>query len=1055
MITFQDDHYLSQEQSLQNKKRAFAFNQEDHQGLNNVNQKKETFVTITDSFIQKSICDVSVKETFRKPDKTKEYSSNENNSKIKKNLNSLNNQNFLLNLSFTKRKQSKMYTDSFKNMQQRKLKSEVLFDEYNQNQNCNCPKEPRKLMKAINLLVNVIGFYRKLSRNTRLFSKLSFSQFRTIGDLSSNFRFKKNMKSVIDLMKLVFLIAIVCHVFSLFWYGLAMTEISYGRTDTWLNSRHLTDESTWVKYVYSFYFLSVTMITVGYGDITPQNYIEAIFTILIMFTTAIFWAFFLGKVGKIIDTIAKQDKLFNKNMGIIHQMMREERVEISLRIKISNYLSYFYKEFNETQKSQERNIISKLSRQLQDQLILNIQGKYLKQIPFFERLRSKKEIAIIMEEVIFSPGEYIYQKNDIDDCSLYLIVKGQVDIVFTSEKRGESTIQTLDKLKYFGEQSFISGFQRELSAKAATFCRVYKIPRNKFIETIKLYDFDKESFQMLQDALFLKQNYKFCNISCQICQSYQHLPQNCPKTHFVLSKQALICRHNQFQNHLKRKQFQRKNLKFQSLKQMKSCFQAVFLINDKESLFEYLNDIENLIQSCDNLSASDQEQEVVQFQEKEDNESKKKLNTQFGSSKQSLFTKMTQQEILENFQAQQTFQQSNISSSQQSSIQELVEQQKEQEDDEQSQNLIYNSLSLNNQINLQQKLNSEAQLQMSNQKNQQNHKKASYLKNTINVQGNSNMQILEGENIHQDNNQRNIRKLSQQSGQGNLVASDYILNDHEIKSQNLQSNFESQSSLKSKFSSRLIQNNADRKQTSFTSFKEPTNNHITQKRQSLQESLRSQSLKTCSLKQISPPQEKELQSYKHNNYQHLQQYTNKNKLKQSSHQNPLSLHKIQNKHMSSSYLQCITQTELLNNSKIAPQSFINIPQQIQTLLRLRQSSLGSEISQLPHQSLQKTKIGINEFDQMLFEQLNEEQLMFIQKQKYGTNITEYENNYFILQFFEKAFTFKYYNPQSNYDKIIQKHQKIMQKIMQNNLKQRQYLHHKDRKKSKFIFIQNN
>ncbi|EAR92361.2 cyclic nucleotide-binding domain protein (macronuclear) [Tetrahymena thermophila SB210] len=852
------------------------------------------------------------------------------------------------------------------------------------------------------------------------------------------------MKSVIDLMKLVFLIAFVCHIFSLFWYGLAITQIDYGRTDTWLNSKHLVEESTWVKYVYSFYFLSVTMITVGYGDITPQNYIEALFTVLIMFTTAIFWAFFLGKVGKIIDTIAKQDKLYNKNMGILHQMMREERVDVSLRIKISNYLSYFYKEFNETQKSQEKIIISKLSKQLQDQLILNIQGKYLKQIPFFEKLYSKKEIAIIMEEVIFSPGEYIYQKDDVDDCSLYLIVKGQVDIVFTSEKRGESIIQTLDKLKYFGEQSFISGFQRELSAKAATFCRVYKIPRNKFLETIKLYDFDKESFQMLQDALFLKQNYKFCNIRCQICQSYQHLPQNCPKTHFVLSKQALICRHNQSQVHLDRKQFSRKSFKFQSLNQIKNCYQAIFSINDNENFFEYLDYLENLIQSFDNFSVSEQEQEFAQIYEKEDKEEineGKKRQKKYSSSKQSLFTKMTQQETLENFQAQQTYQQqqSNLES-QLSSIQYQDEQQKEQEDDDQSYNLLNKSINLNNQINLQQKLNSEALSQINNQKAQQNQKKASFIMNTLNMQDSSNIQVLEGQ-------------FSPQSEQGNQVVSDYILNDNDNKSQYFQSNFESQNSLKSKFPSRLLQNNTEKKQTSFTSFKEHPSNNLAQKRQSMQESFKSQSQITNDFSQLqmSPQPEREQQIYKNSNYQQLHQYTNKSKLKQNIHQNPLSLHKIQNKHISSSHLQNISQTDILNSSKIAPQSISNLPHQIQVLIKQRQSSLGSEISESPLYGQQKIKTKCQDKEQILIGQLNDEQLMFISKQKYESNITESENNYFVLQFFEKAHIFKYYNPQSNYDHVIFKHQKVML----NNLKQRQHFQNKERKKSKFIFLQKN
>ena len=31
-----------------------------------------------------------------------------------------------------------------------------------------------------------------------------------------------------------------------------------------------------------------------------------------------------------------------------------------------------------------------------------------------------------MEECIYSPGEIIFKHNELDDCSIYLVVKGKV-----------------------------------------------------------------------------------------------------------------------------------------------------------------------------------------------------------------------------------------------------------------------------------------------------------------------------------------------------------------------------------------------------------------------------------------------------------------------------------------------------------------------------------------------------------------------------------------------------------------------------------------------------
>lgn len=85
------------------------------------------------------------------------------------------------------------------------------------------------------------------------------------------------------------------------------------------------------------------MITVGYGDITPKNSMEITFIVFTMFVTGTIWAFFLTTIGSIIGNIEGKNKMYNNNMQIIHGLMRDENVDSSVRLKISNYLEYLYK----------------------------------------------------------------------------------------------------------------------------------------------------------------------------------------------------------------------------------------------------------------------------------------------------------------------------------------------------------------------------------------------------------------------------------------------------------------------------------------------------------------------------------------------------------------------------------------------------------------------------------------------------------------------------------------------------------------------------------------
>ena len=67
----------------------------------------------------------------------------------------------------------------------------------------------------------------------------------------------------------------------------------------------LLNESVKIRYIYSIYYLVTTMISVGYGDIIPKNYIEIVFAVITMFCTGIIYAYSLNSIGNIISNINK------------------------------------------------------------------------------------------------------------------------------------------------------------------------------------------------------------------------------------------------------------------------------------------------------------------------------------------------------------------------------------------------------------------------------------------------------------------------------------------------------------------------------------------------------------------------------------------------------------------------------------------------------------------------------------------------------------------------------------------------------------------------------
>lgn len=62
---------------------------------------------------------------------------------------------------------------------------------------------------------------------------------------------------------------------------------------------NLEDKEWGIQYLYSYYFISVTMITVGYGEIRPTNPVEVAVCTVIMMVCCLIFGFTINSIGEI------------------------------------------------------------------------------------------------------------------------------------------------------------------------------------------------------------------------------------------------------------------------------------------------------------------------------------------------------------------------------------------------------------------------------------------------------------------------------------------------------------------------------------------------------------------------------------------------------------------------------------------------------------------------------------------------------------------------------------------------------------------------------------
>ena len=127
-------------------------------------------------------------------------------------------------------------------------------------------------------------------------------------ELDEYLQLSHSAQAAFELIKLSIFILYLAHLFCCAFHYIAILEIEYKISDnTWLHLKNLIDKSWIDKYINSLYFTVVTMITVGYGDISPENNIEKVFCTVFMLISCISYGYIINRIGQIIVDLSKNE----------------------------------------------------------------------------------------------------------------------------------------------------------------------------------------------------------------------------------------------------------------------------------------------------------------------------------------------------------------------------------------------------------------------------------------------------------------------------------------------------------------------------------------------------------------------------------------------------------------------------------------------------------------------------------------------------------------------------------------------------------------------------
>ncbi|KRX01124.1 Cyclic nucleotide-binding protein [Pseudocohnilembus persalinus] len=342
---------------------------------------------------------------------------------------------------------------------------------------------------------------------------------------------------------------VLCHITAICRNLLCILEVKILEyPQTWRHEEDSINADWDENYQHCFYWAIATVMLIGSKG---NNNIEAWFTILTILTCVGVFAYTISEIANIIDDINKDSINYKNELAIINKYMKSLGTSIEIQSKVRNYLEFLHQYSTENPKKETTPVLEKLPLQLRQELVKENNYNLLKQFPQFRQMFSANtldQLCEIMQEQLYLNEEIVFQQDQTEEISIYLIHKGQVNLYnqqndsdqiegFQRQKEQNTLLKMCQQGDIFGTFGQIFKF----TAKCVDSCTLYKILKSDFDMVMRDNEQDLEKIKMIKDRLFLNRGInRITSQSCMICGLLTHPEEKCPQVHFVPTSNDIL-----------------------------------------------------------------------------------------------------------------------------------------------------------------------------------------------------------------------------------------------------------------------------------------------------------------------------------------------------------------------------------------------------------------------------------------------------------------------------------------------------------------------------------
>ena len=252
------------------------------------------------------------------------------------------------------------------------------------------------------------------------------------------------------------------------------------------------DDSNTRNYISGFYFSLTTIITVGYGDVTPLSYNERLYTIILMIIGVCLYSMVLSILSSLFEDFQTKEKNNKKNIYLLDELRNKYHIPEEIYHKVLRYLKY-----TSVINSKDNNLLmNSLPKYYKCALLYEIHGESLNNINIFKGQSNefKFQSVLFLKELNLIKGEFLIQSGDIVE-EFYMVKKGILQIQKETNYVKIKILKIREK-EHFGEIYMTSSIPMPFDIIGySKFSELFYFKKSDFITLYE--DFPKEIEKIL------------------------------------------------------------------------------------------------------------------------------------------------------------------------------------------------------------------------------------------------------------------------------------------------------------------------------------------------------------------------------------------------------------------------------------------------------------------------------------------------------------------------------------------------------------------------------